>query len=87
MASKVNFSEENVETAIEASSRKVALTLKAKQKEASYIFIFDWKSCICMPTATGYGKSLCFALLPVVFDYLRGQKNSSIVVCVSPLTS
>ena len=21
---------------------------------------------------TGYGKSLCFALLPLVFDYLRG---------------
>ena len=35
---------------------------------------------------TGYGKSLCFALLPVVFDRLRG-KSSSIVICVSPLTS
>ena len=36
---------------------------------------------------TGYGKSLCFALLPLVFDYLRGEANTSIVICVSPLTS
>ena len=35
---------------------------------------------------TGYGKSLCFALLPCVFDRLRGR-NGSIVICVSPLTS
>ena len=36
---------------------------------------------------SGYGKSLCFALLPLVFDYLRGEANTSIVICVSPLTS
>ena len=36
---------------------------------------------------TGYGKSLCFALLPLAFDYLRGEANTSIVICVSPLTS
>ena len=35
---------------------------------------------------TGYGKSLCFALLPYVFDALR-KKAGSIVICVSPLTS
>ena len=35
---------------------------------------------------TGYGKSLCFALLPYLFDGLR-QKTGSIAICVSPLTS
>ena len=35
---------------------------------------------------TGYGKSLCHALLPIVFDVLPG-KRQSIVVVVSPLTS
>ena len=28
---------------------------------------------------TGYGKSLCFALLPLVFDYLRGEGNKLFV--------
>ena len=39
---------------------------------------------VCQPT--GYGKSLCFALLPQVYDYLREVKGS-IVVCISPLTA
>ena len=34
---------------------------------------------------TGYGKSLCFALLPYVFDVLR-KKTESIVICVLTLT-
>ena len=29
---------------------------------------------------TGYGKSICFALLPLVFDRMRGDVGS--VVCV-----
>ena len=35
---------------------------------------------------TGYGKSLCFALLPLVYDYLREVKGS-IIVCISRLTA
>ena len=36
---------------------------------------------------TGYGKSLCFAILPLVFDSLRNVKQKSIVLVVSPLLS
>ena len=36
---------------------------------------------------TSYGKSLCYSLLPLVFDFLHGARDHSIVVCVSPLTS
>lgn len=37
---------------------------------------------------TGYGKSLCYALLPAVFDMVYGRPpNTSIVLCVSPLRS
>ena len=32
---------------------------------------------------TGYGKSYCFVLLPLVFNHLLG----SIVICIFPLTS
>ena len=35
---------------------------------------------------TGYGKSLCYACLPVMFDLLEPEKRS-IVIVVSPLTS
>ena len=35
---------------------------------------------------TGYGKSLCFALLPLVFNALRST-SSSIVIVVTPLIS
>ena len=34
---------------------------------------------------TGYGKYLCYTLLPSVFDLLRGVKEKSIVLVVSPL--
>ncbi len=37
---------------------------------------------VCLPT--GSGKSLCYCILPTVFDTLRGT-NASIAVVVSPL--
>ncbi len=42
--------------------------------------------------STGSGKSLCFASLPFVFDYLREsaglvQQHHTIVICVCPLSS
>ena len=37
---------------------------------------------------TGYGKSLCYAMLPLVFDKLHGRSpKTSIVVCISPLVA
>ena len=36
---------------------------------------------------TGYGKSLCYAILPWAFDELRNTKKASIVLVVSPLIS
>ena len=39
---------------------------------------------------TGYGKSLCFAVLPHLFDYLCSHDSSngtSILICVVPLQS
>ena len=35
---------------------------------------------------TGFGKTLCYACLPNVFDKLYGVDNSTIIV-ISPLTS
>ena len=35
---------------------------------------------------TGYGKSLCYEVLPFVFDYQLNRDNSAVLV-VSPLLS
>ena len=60
--------------------------LKDKQKEAIYNFVRGQDCFVILPT--GYGKTLCYALLPFVFDHLRKRTpRSSIVVCVSPLVS
>ena len=37
--------------------------------------------CLFVYLSTGFGKSLCYALLPLVFDYLRGSAGHSIFVC------
>ena len=42
-------------------------SLKAKQREAITRFVGGEDVFICLPT--GFGKSLCYALLPLVFDY------------------
>jgi ATP-dependent DNA helicase RecQ len=36
---------------------------------------------------TGYGKSLCYASLPVLLDHLHQPKEKSIVIVVTPLTA
>ena len=36
---------------------------------------------------TGYGKTLCYACLPHLFDYLLQTKEPSIVIVVTPLTA
>ena len=60
-------------------------TLKDKQKEAICSFVNGRDFFVILPT--GYGKTLCYVLLPYVFDHLRGITRSSIVICVSPLIS
>ena len=60
--------------------------LKDKQKEA--IKAFPSRKDVFISLPTGYGKSLCYQILPVLFDALRGhQTPSSIIVVVTPLVS
>ena len=54
-------------------------TLKDKQKEAIHNFVRGRDCFVILPM--GYGKTLCYALLPFVFDHLRKKTpRSSIVV-------
>ena len=79
-----SFTKEAVEAAIASSCTTVGVAnLKDKQKEAITSFVEGNDVVVILPT--GYGKSLCYALLPLVFECLRGE--DSIVICISPLTS
>jgi bloom syndrome protein len=56
--------------------------LKEKQKKVILEFMLGNDVFCCLPT--GYGKSLCYALLPLLYDSIRCAAPS-IVVCISPL--
>jgi superfamily II DNA helicase RecQ len=60
-------------------------SLYAEQELAISSFISGKDIFVSLPT--GYGKSLCFAILPSVFDALRGVETASIVLVISPLIS
>lgn len=60
-------------------------TLKDKQKEVIQSFV-DGNDVFCS-LPTGYGKSMCYSLLPKIFDRLRNLPGRSIVICVSPLVA
>ena len=74
-----------IESAIESAAMKAGFdNVKQKQKEAIGEFVSGNDVFVSLPTE--YGKSLCYVLLPLVFDLLLRRKGS-IVLCISPLTS
>ena len=74
-----------LEAAIDSAVEAIGLTaLKPLQRQAVKSFCTGHDVFVCLPT--GYGKSYCFVLFPLVFDRVLGR-NGSIVLCVSPLTS
>ena len=57
-----------------------------KEQEHSVLQLISGKDVfVCLPT--GYGKSLCYTLLPYVFDHLHSADKRSIVLVVSPLSA
>ena len=83
---RMEFSSEDIERAIDTAMRKAEIReLKKEQRSAIHDFVSARDVFVSLPT--GYGKSFCYALLPAVFDELRGSIGTSIVICVSPLTA
>ena len=58
-------------------------TVRPQQELAVLKFAAGQDVFVSLPT--GSGKSLCYCVLPAVFDSLRGVKGLSIIVVVSPL--
>jgi superfamily II DNA helicase RecQ len=59
-------------------------SIKSKQMDVLTAFLAGKDVFAILPT--GYGKSFCFACLPLVYNRLLG-KECSIVVVLSPLTA
>ena len=73
------------EQAIDKAVQAVGLqSLKPIQRHVISSFVGGSDVFVSLPT--GFGKSYCFVLLPLVFDYIFGVQGS-IVLCISPLTS
>ena len=87
--------------AVTQSATKLGFELKEKQREAVLGFCQGRDVFVSLPT--GYGKSIIYAVLPMVFNILNGKiyqdlcvlcycivildVTNSILVCISPLTA
>ena len=61
-------------------------SLRVEQKTALLQFLSGNNIFVRLPT--GYGKSLCYILLPLIFDRLNTHISlSSVILVVSPLVS
>ena len=61
-------------------------SLRVEQKTALLQFLSGNDIFVRLPT--GYGKSLCYILLPLIFDRLNTHISlSSVILVVSPLVS
>ena len=74
-----------VEAAANSAARALGYDeLKVEQLEVVSSFYHGNDVFVTLPT--GFGKSLCYAILPKVFDTLSSDDNS-IVVVITPLTA
>jgi len=62
------------------------LELKKEQYDAIRAICLE-KSDVLTVLPTGFGKSLCYQVLPGIFDFMRSVHGDSIVIVVSPLNA
>ena len=73
------------EAIIEQVCVGLGYNLKVEQRKVISSFIKGQDVFGILPT--GFGKSLCFACLPLIFDRIRDDGLSSIIIILSPLTA
>ena len=73
------------EAAVAAACKLGYEEMKPKQLEVITAVLNGQDVFAVLPT--GFGKSLCFAALPFMFDQLRPLDEPSIVLVLSPLTT
>ncbi len=58
---------------------------RLKQEQEDSILQFTKGKDVFISLPTGFGKSLCYILLPCVFDIIRGVEKKSMILVISPL--
>ena len=71
--------------AIECIQRLGYENLLPEQKTAIINFVCGHDVFVCLPT--GFGKSLIYFSLPLIYDTLYSRNKSSIIIVVSPLNA
>ena len=61
--------------------------LKIEQEQALEAFSRGKDVFVFVSLQAGYGKSLCYALIPSIFDMLRSEDKASIAIIILPLIS
>ena len=74
---------QQTERAIESVCKRLGYS---KLKEERVVDVLSGRDAF-VSFPTGYGKSLCYAILPWAFDEVRSIDKKSIVIVVSPLVS
>lgn len=70
---------------ISKAAQSLGYSLKKEQHEAVLKFITGNDVFISLPT--GFGKSLCYIILPRVFDLIHSVAKKSVILVVSPLAA
>ena len=77
--------QENISSIVKSVFLRLSYNyVKPCQMEAILAFVSGRDVFVSLPT--GYGKSICYASLPFVFDTIRG-KDSSVIIVISPLNA
>ena len=72
-----------MDAVVEEVCVKLGYNLKDKQRKVILSFVKGEDVFVVLPT--GFGKSLCFACLPLIFDRVREDGLSSIIIIITPL--
>ena len=79
---------DGIASIVTESALQLGYTSVKKEKEEAVKEFVDGRD-VFVTLATGFRKSLCYSLLPLVFDKLHGcssqDQRGSIVIVVSPL--
>jgi superfamily II DNA helicase RecQ len=70
---------------VKQAAGSIGFDLKREQEESIMQLVSGKDVFVSLPT--GFGKSLCYTILPLVFDLLSVDEEKSIVLVVSPLVA